>query len=90
MDGRNRGTKCAAHYILDLPPGEEAVIRTRFFTKDEDPSGTYFGKEAFDDVFKLRKQETDEFYSTVGIDEFPFYFLSWLSFCRLHAFLPLM
>ncbi|XP_071790538.1 uncharacterized protein [Asterias amurensis] len=65
IDGRNRGTKCAAHYILEVAPGEEAVIRTRFCTKEEEPDGECFGKEAFDDVFKTRKQETDDFYSTI-------------------------
>ena len=65
VDGRNRGTKCTAQYVLEVGAGEEAVVKVRFFTNDEDP-GEYFSKAAFDDVFERRKTEADEFYSTVS------------------------
>ena len=64
---RCRGTKCAPHYVLEVPAGEKAVVRSRFFAESEDP-GTYFGEEAFDAVFEARIKETDQFYNQVGND----------------------
>lgn len=66
---RCRGTKCAPHYVLEVPAGEKAVVRSRFFAESEDP-GTYFGEEAFDAVFEARIKETDQFYNQVGNDFF--------------------
>lgn len=64
VDPRERGTKVAPHYILEVPAGEERSVRVRFFTEEEDPK-EYFG-EAFDAVFDLRIKETDEFYDSVS------------------------
>ena len=64
------GTKAAAHYRLTVPPGESAVVRLRFTEgAPADPSG-----EAFDDVFRARAREADEFYDSItpaslGADE---------------------
>ena len=59
-----RGTKCAPHYILEVPAGEQVVIRQRFFDLEEDPKAPYFG-EGFEKIFADRIQETDDFYKKV-------------------------
>jgi hypothetical protein len=56
------GTKAAAHYKLQIDPGETAVVRLRL------TDAGLHGEEPFadfDDIFELRKQEADEFYATV-------------------------
>ena len=67
------GTKAAAHYALTIGAGESATIRLRL-TEDRgsNPTGTegsvnqdkIFGQE-FDQLFAIRQQEADDFYSTV-------------------------
>ncbi|MBN1867792.1 glucosidase [Candidatus Sumerlaeota bacterium] len=59
-----RGTKAAALYRIDIPSGEEVVVRLRLFAEDETPEGEPFG-ESFDRVFEDRLRETDEFYRSV-------------------------
>jgi hypothetical protein len=56
------GTKAAAHYPLDIAPGEAAVIRLRL-TNAAPADGT-IGRD-FDEVFAARVREADEFYDTV-------------------------
>ena len=54
------GTKAAAHYHLSLKAGESAVIRLRFTDRQiENPFGQ------FEDIFKQRQAEADEFYDTL-------------------------
>jgi Glycosyl hydrolase family 63 C-terminal domain len=56
------GTKAAAHYTLDLPPGGERVIRLRLFAEaDAVPDERRFGAD-FDRTFALRIAEADRFY----------------------------
>jgi hypothetical protein len=55
------GTKSAMHYVIDLPPGGESVIRLRLFPQEGAPSQP-FGPE-FDQIFQARISEADEFYS---------------------------
>jgi len=62
VDPGRTGTKAAAHYRLEVPPYEERVIRVRLA---DDPSTAPLLDEEFDAVFAQRKQEADEFYSTV-------------------------
>ena len=61
------GTKAAALYRLDIPAGAAATTRLRF--TDQNPTAasvqTPFG-QAFDDVFRTRIAETDEFYARYG------------------------
>ncbi|KAJ8312220.1 hypothetical protein KUTeg_009593 [Tegillarca granosa] len=64
VNPQREGTKCAAHYILHLEPGQKAEIRTRLYYVREMPQKT-FGKAFFDNVFSTRKQEADRFYSEV-------------------------
>ena len=54
------GTKCAAHQVLALEPGEERVLRLRLYAASEQPASP-FGK-GFDQVFARRRHEADEFY----------------------------
>jgi hypothetical protein len=58
------GTKAAAHYKLQVPAGGTVTIRLRL--TDIDFSGV--AEAAFDDfdrLFALRKNEADQFYSTI-------------------------
>jgi hypothetical protein len=53
------GTKAAAHFVQNVGPGESRVFRLRL-SRDgglKDPFGKNFGE-----MFKLRKQEADDFY----------------------------
>jgi hypothetical protein len=64
------GTKAAAHYILDLQPGEEQVVELRLCPAGEWPDPA-FGAE-FRSVFEARKAEADAFFSSIrpaGLDE---------------------
>ena len=56
------GTKAAAHYALELAPGESATLRLRL--NDREPHSTAFGSE-FDRIFADRLREADEFYQTI-------------------------
>jgi hypothetical protein len=56
------GTKCAAHYRLELDPGQKAEVRLRLRKGDIAGEGPF---AAFDDLFAARKHEADEFYATV-------------------------
>jgi hypothetical protein len=59
------GTKAAAHYVLNLNPGETVSVRLRFAPAEEKSNqGNPFGPD-FDQVFADRLREADEFYSTV-------------------------
>jgi hypothetical protein len=52
------GTKAAAHYKLNVPPGGQAVIRARLAAGTTAP-----GFKDFDEVFAQRIREADEFYA---------------------------
>lgn len=56
------GTKGAAHYRLETPPGGEARIRLRLRPGSD---GDAFGPE-FDAVFAARAREADDFYRRVN------------------------
>ena len=55
------GTKAAAHYTLDVPPGESRVVRVRF-TPAAPHAATF---DDFDTVFATRAAEADQFYADV-------------------------
>eukprot|EP01134_Creolimax_fragrantissima_P003782 CFRG3782T1 len=58
----DQGTKSAACFRFDIPPGESRVVRFRFKVGvAEDPFGT-----EFDQVFKCRQSEADEFYEAIA------------------------
>ncbi len=58
-----KGTKAAAHRILDLAPGQETVWRLRL-SADGARAGAPFAAE-FDGVFASRRREADEFHRTL-------------------------
>jgi len=58
------GTKAAAHYKFQVPPGGSVTIRLRL--TDVDFSGVAEAAfDGFDRLFSMRKNEADEFYGTV-------------------------
>ncbi|HIK09658.1 MAG TPA: glucosidase [Oscillatoriaceae cyanobacterium M33_DOE_052] len=60
------GTKSAGHYLIEVPAGQQRVIKLRL--SDSPTIGQPFGGE-FDATIKTRIQEADEFYQQV--DPFP-------------------
>lgn len=60
------GTKFAAHYTLEIGAGETKEIQLRLCDNPdlENPFG-----ETFDETFKIRKQEADEFYQRISPHE---------------------
>ena len=58
-----RGTKCAAHMVMDLAPGEERTASLRLRAGDVATPGA-FGAD-FEGVFTARKREADEFYASL-------------------------
>ena len=63
VNAKRNGTKVAAHRVLDLAPGETAVMRLRLSAEAEAP-GRPFG-EGFAQVFAARRAEAEEFYTSV-------------------------
>ena len=59
---RRAGTKAAAHRVVELAPGETAVMRLRLHA--EGAPGPAFG-EGFARVLADRRREADEFYAAV-------------------------
>ena len=59
-----RGTKVAPYYLLEVPPGEERVVKMRLTDPECQPKGDPFGVE-FDEVFDGRKKEADDFYERI-------------------------
>jgi hypothetical protein len=57
---RAEGTKLAAMYVLDIPPGEERTVKLRLAEMHVMP-GNPFG-ETFETGFRQRQAEADEFY----------------------------
>ncbi|MGC1684639.1 MAG: hypothetical protein WA734_03390 [Candidatus Acidiferrales bacterium] len=62
------GTKAAAHFPLEIPPGGKCEMRLRL--TDQAPangltSDAAFGK-SFDDLFALRQNEADDFYAHIS------------------------
>ena len=55
------GTKAAAHYRLEIPAGGEVTVRLRLFAEDEAPQHPI--SPDFDQIFKERMHEADEFYA---------------------------
>jgi hypothetical protein len=59
VNPRRTGTKVAAYYRLDLPPGAEATVRLRLCREAEAPPAP---SADFDEVFVRRVAEADLFY----------------------------
>jgi hypothetical protein len=58
-----QGTKCSAHFTLDLGPGEERVVRLRLHGPEAGTDGI-FGAP-FERTFSARKREADAFYAAL-------------------------
>ena len=61
VNPEQKGTKAAAHYRLNVKPGECQTVRLRLTPTA--PQGNVF--RDFDDVMKTRHKEADQFYDTV-------------------------
>ncbi len=64
VNPKKTGTKAAAHYHLTVPAGESQVVRLRLTTAAPDALRDAFGS-SFDGIFQTRRQEADQFYSSV-------------------------
>ncbi|GAB4138845.1 MAG: glucosidase [Cyanobacteria bacterium J069] len=63
VNPEQRGTKSAAHYVLEIPAGETRQVRLRLSNR---PSISHpFGTE-FNQILAARIQEADEFYDKVN------------------------
>ncbi len=60
VNPERRGTKAAAHLILDIPAGEERVVRARLHQ-----SGLGSEFDGFDPLVAARRREADEFFESV-------------------------
>lgn len=68
VNPKKYGTKCAGHYVLDLAPGQEVVIKVRLYQSAEaPPANRTFAPNWFDRVFEQRMLEADLFYDEVRI-----------------------
>jgi hypothetical protein len=63
VNRQSTGTKCAAHYVLDLAAGEERVVQLRL--TDRADISQPFG-DGFDETFAARLREADEFYARIN------------------------
>lgn len=67
VNPENRGTKVAAVYCLELDAGQSFQIKVKLDNRDKcgvTGNDEVFSDKDFDEVFHLRKKETDEFYVT--------------------------
>jgi hypothetical protein len=64
VSAAGRGTKCAAHFTMQLQPGEKRTIRLRFRPE----AGAAAPFDGFDAVFAARMKEADEFYGVLQRD----------------------
>ncbi|MFL5408182.1 MAG: MGH1-like glycoside hydrolase domain-containing protein [Myxococcales bacterium] len=58
------GTKVAAHYRLDVDPGECRIVRLRISAVAKDGSDRPFD-QGFEEILRARRAEADEFYRSV-------------------------
>lgn len=58
-----RGTKAAAHYVLDVPAGEKVSVKLRLCGDESVPTGEPLAD--FDSIFDSRLTEADEFYDGI-------------------------
>jgi Glycosyl hydrolase family 63 C-terminal domain len=64
VNPEQRGTKCAAHYRLQVSPDKCETIRLRLTSEAPGKSKNAFGKR-FDEIMQTRRKEADEFYASV-------------------------
>jgi hypothetical protein len=61
VDARQAGTKVAAHYVLDIPPGASVTIPLRLVDTGERPASPF--SRDFETTFSTRIDEADRFYA---------------------------
>jgi hypothetical protein len=75
-DKRTSGTKCAGHYVLEIPAGESVQLRCRITGQSDEslakkeatsnPTSIWYSHvdldKGFEKTFNKRKREADEFY----------------------------
>src|SRR5262249_50371726 len=61
----NKGTKAAANYKLNLGPGETRVLKLRLTDLEIPPTNGEPCGEEYEEIFRARQSEADEFYETV-------------------------
>jgi hypothetical protein len=60
VNPENKGTKAAAHYVMEVPAGGSKIVRLRLSTK---PPANAF--ETFDKIFDSRLADSNEFYDRI-------------------------
>ena len=71
VNPQQAGTKAAAHYHLEVGPGQTAAVRLRLTKAAPDSSGDPFDSD-FEQTIELRRHEADAFYHAItpgGVDE---------------------
>ena len=64
VNPKQEGTKAAAHYVLNLKPGESQTVRLRLYPAAQAPAKADVA--SFENVFTLRLREADDFYARNG------------------------
>jgi hypothetical protein len=65
VNPEHTGTKAAAHYVLNVAPGETETVRLRFTNKRDEQSGAQLFGEEFERIFAARLSEANEFYEKI-------------------------
>ena len=65
VNPEQKGTKAAAHYILNINPGETVTVRLRLAPVQESPDGAEVFGAGFDQIFTERLHEANEFYAKI-------------------------
>ena len=63
INPKSRGTKAGAYVLTLIKPNEPLVIRLRFCSSKDCPSGKLDLAAGFDKIFETRVREADEFYA---------------------------
>ena len=64
VNPQRTGTKAAAHYQLDVGPGQTAVVRLRLTDTAPGSGGDVFGGD-FEQTMELRRREADAFFHAI-------------------------
>jgi hypothetical protein len=63
VNPKNIGSKAAAHYRFQIPPGQQVVVRLRLFSQGVTPASPF--DDNFNKIFDQRIAEADTFYDGV-------------------------
>jgi hypothetical protein len=64
VSAKSEGTKATVHYAVEITAGDSVSVRLRLTNLDftHQPAAAFWG---FEGLFDIRKQEADEFYTTI-------------------------